>query len=287
MEYDQRMIIKFLWNKGIDVHKSKHRFQTQFDEHIYKLRTIWFWIIEVRLGRQDFHDEIRTGWSSLDDLDAKIIIILNKSLIKSTRSIAETLHIAHQTVFRHLYNSIGFKSFHLHWVSHLLTDNLCEEQKEDARAMLPFLHIAERDRWHHFVTGDDSWFFLNTSPRRMWTLSRDDVATKSRKQIKSKKFMFTIIWNPTEFYVVDRLPNDTKMNIDYFVTNILISIEQMIFPWRRASHEKNWWFLSTIALFTQVGVQQIGSKNMAFTACQTNTIHLIWLSMTCTCFLQS
>jgi hypothetical protein len=28
------------------------------------------------------------------------------------------------------------------------------------------------------------------------------------------------------------------MNSDYFVTNILISIEQMIFPYRRASHEK-------------------------------------------------
>jgi hypothetical protein len=51
--------------------------------------------------------------------------------------------------------------------------------------------------------------------------------------------------------------------------------------------KNDWWFLSTIALFTQVGVQQIGSKNMAFTACQTNSIHLIWLLVTCTCFLPS
>jgi hypothetical protein len=50
--------------------------------------------------------------------------------------------------------------------------------------------------------------------------------------------MFTIIWNPTGFYVVDRLLNDTKMNSDYFVTNIVISLEQMIFPCRRAPHEK-------------------------------------------------
>jgi hypothetical protein len=50
--------------------------------------------------------------------------------------------------------------------------------------------------------------------------------------------MFTIIWNPIGFYVVDRLPNDTKMNSDYFVTNILISLEQIIFPCRRASHGK-------------------------------------------------
>jgi hypothetical protein len=72
----------------------------------------------------------------------------------------------------------------------------------------------------------------------MWTLSRDDVATKPRQQIQSKKFMFTIIWNPTGFYVVDILPNDAKMNSDYFVINILISREQIIFPCRRASHDK-------------------------------------------------
>jgi hypothetical protein len=103
---------------------------------------------------------------------------------------------------------------------------------------LPLLHAAQRDSWHHLVTSDESWFFFDTLPRRMWTLSRDDVAIKSSQQIHSKKFIFTIIWNPTGFYVVDRLPNDTKMNSDYFVTNILIFLEQRIFHCRRAPHGK-------------------------------------------------
>jgi hypothetical protein len=64
------------------------------------------------------------------------------------------------------------------------------------------------------------------------------VATKLRQQIQSKKFMFTIIWNPTGFYVIDRLPNDTKINRDYFVTNTLVFLGQIIFPCRRAPHEK-------------------------------------------------
>jgi histone-lysine N-methyltransferase SETMAR len=104
--------------------------------------------------------------------------------------------------------------------------------------MLPFLHIAERDGWHHFVTGDESWFFFNISPRRMWTLSRDDVVTKSRHDIQSKQLMFTIIWNPSGFYVISRLPNYSKMNSVYFVTNIFIPIEQAIFPGGKAPHER-------------------------------------------------
>jgi hypothetical protein len=104
--------------------------------------------------------------------------------------------------------------------------------------MLPLLHAAQRDSWHHFVTGDESWFFFDTSPRRMQTLSRDNMATKSRQQIQNKKFMLTIIWNPIRFYVVDRLPNNTKLNSAYFMTNVLTPLEEAIFPQARAQHQK-------------------------------------------------
>jgi hypothetical protein len=50
--------------------------------------------------------------------------------------------------------------------------------------------------------------------------------------------MFTIIWNPTGFYVVYRLPNDTKMNSAYFVTNILTPLERAICPRGRALYQK-------------------------------------------------
>jgi hypothetical protein len=91
--------------------------------------------------------------------------------------------------------------------------------------ILPFLHAVERDSWHHLVTDDESWFSLNLSPRRTWALSRDDVITKLRHDIQSKTIMFTIMWNPSGFHVVNTLPNDPKMNSDYFMTNILIPFE--------------------------------------------------------------
>jgi histone-lysine N-methyltransferase SETMAR len=50
--------------------------------------------------------------------------------------------------------------------------------------------------------------------------------------------MFMIIWNPTRFYIVDRLPNDTKMNSAYFMRNILTPLEEAIFPQGRAPHQK-------------------------------------------------
>jgi hypothetical protein len=84
------------------------------------------------------------------------LAILNKYPFESARSIAERLRASHATVLNHLHLSIGFKSFHLRWISHLLTQDLRQKRKDDARAMLPLLHVAQRDDWHHFVTGDKS-----------------------------------------------------------------------------------------------------------------------------------
>jgi hypothetical protein len=145
MEYDQRVIIRFLWNKEIDAHEIKHRLQAQFGEHAHKFRTVQFWIAEVRIDCQYLHDEIRAGRLPLGDLDIKILATLDKSPFESARSIAETLRVAHSIVLLHLHDSIGFRSFHLYWVPHLLTHDLPEKQMEYAQAMPSVLLVAERD----------------------------------------------------------------------------------------------------------------------------------------------
>jgi hypothetical protein len=65
----------------------------------------------------------------------------------------------------------------------------------------------------------------------MWSQNRDMI-------FRAKEFLMAIIWNPSGFYVVYRLPNHAKMNKTYFMTNLLISLEQTIFPRGRAPHER-------------------------------------------------
>jgi hypothetical protein len=50
--------------------------------------------------------------------------------------------------------------------------------------------------------------------------------------------MFTIMPIPSGFSVIDRFPNATKMNSDYFVTNLLVPFEQLIFTRGTALYEK-------------------------------------------------
>jgi hypothetical protein len=77
------------------VERMSARLQAQFAEHAYQLRAVQFWITEIRQGRQDLHDEIRSRRRPLDDLDGKILAIFDKSLFESAHSIAENLLVAH------------------------------------------------------------------------------------------------------------------------------------------------------------------------------------------------
>jgi hypothetical protein len=143
IKYDQRVIIRFLYNERIDTHDITQRFQVYFAQDAYAVRIVQFWIGEVHRDRQHLHDKNRIGRLSLDDLDAKIVAILDKSPFESARSRAETFRMNLRIVLRRLPDSIGFRSFHLHWVSYVSTVGLCEKRMEYAQAMLSFLHAAE------------------------------------------------------------------------------------------------------------------------------------------------
>jgi hypothetical protein len=156
MEYGQRVVIRFLHNEEADVHDITQRLQAQFAQDAYALRTVQFWIGEGCRDHQPLHDQNRMGRLPLDDLETKILAILDKYPFESTQSISETIHIDMATILRHLRNFIGFKSSPLYWVPHVLTAGLYEKRMEYAQAMLPFLHTAEQDCWYHFVTGDES-----------------------------------------------------------------------------------------------------------------------------------
>jgi hypothetical protein len=119
-----------------------------------------------------------------------------------------------------------------------LTDEFRAKRKEFASLMIPYIMAARRDGWRHFVTGDESWFFLMSAPRRMWALARDDVVSKPRTEIQSKKFMFTIMWNPLGFHVIDRLATGEKINSTYFTAHILGPLHQVFFPTGRNPREK-------------------------------------------------
>jgi hypothetical protein len=211
MEYEQRVIIKFLFNDGLDPRQIVEKLEAQFHKNGYSLRAVQFWSGEVRRGREDLRDVPRGGRASEEHITAKIQELLNQNPFDSGHPRPETLHISHSTVLKHLHDEVHFQSFYLRWVPHRLMPELREQRCRLAREMILGLTAAARDGWHHFVTGDESWFFLFYSLGRMWILTRDHVATRPRPDIHTKTSMFPVVLNPLGFPVVDKLRTGAKM----------------------------------------------------------------------------
>jgi hypothetical protein len=88
-----------------------------------------------------------------------------------------------------------------------VTDDLKQKRKDVAREVIPSLEAAFQDGWRSSATRDESWFFLLRSPRRLWSMARDDVATIARRDIR-------------RFHVINQLADCSKMNSEYYIPNV-------------------------------------------------------------------
>jgi hypothetical protein len=218
--------MKFLTNEGLDTHHILAKLQAHFGGRAQALSPLRFWIGEVRRRREDLHDQHRAGTLPFDDIDTAILRIIGKSPFKSARCIAKSLKISLTAVLHHFHEVLEFKSFHLRWVPHLLTNDLREKRKDVAGEMIPSLEAAFQEGWRSFVTRDEPWFFLSRWPRRMWSVERDDVATIVKRDLRATKFMFTLMWNPWGFDVINQLPDCSKMNREHYMTNVLTLLHE-------------------------------------------------------------
>jgi transposase len=220
MDFEQQVIIMFLINNGPGADEIEEKLTVEFAEDVCSLRTVQFWIAEVKRGREDLHDESRPGRPPAADLTRRIQEVLDHRRFELARSIAETLHVSYSTVLKHLHDDLGLRCLYFHWVPHLLTPELKEQRRRYAREMTSVLEAAAKDGWHHLVTGDKSWCLLSYSPCRMWTLARDEVVKKPRRDIQTAKVMFMVMWNPFGFHLIDKLPTSGRTNNESSTTNI-------------------------------------------------------------------
>jgi hypothetical protein len=70
------------------------------------------------------------------------------------------------------------------------------------RELFPILKADEKNKFQIFVTGDESWFTLESHPSTKWSVSRDDVPQKMKQHIRAQKFVLTDIWGIDGLHVV-------------------------------------------------------------------------------------
>jgi hypothetical protein len=115
MQYEQRVIIRFLYNEEVPSKQITTRLRAQYDEDGYKLRTVQDWCTKSRMGRNELKDEKRGGRPVIDYVDTQILVCFEKEPFRSATSLAEELKVSVRTVLRCLHDSLRMKNYHLRW----------------------------------------------------------------------------------------------------------------------------------------------------------------------------
>jgi hypothetical protein len=73
MEFEQQIIIRFLYREHAEPQDIRTRLSAQFGDAAYSLRSVQRWRQYIRQGRELLHDEPRSGRPPIGFLDIQIL----------------------------------------------------------------------------------------------------------------------------------------------------------------------------------------------------------------------
>jgi hypothetical protein len=107
------------------------------------------------------------------------------------RTIAEMLETSLENVRLHLLQ-IGHVLKALHWIPHILRDDLKLIRVEMCQTMLAALRVQEHNQSQNIVTGDESWFCFGYVQNRLRISSLDIAPDYPNRTIATETHLPTV-----------------------------------------------------------------------------------------------
>jgi hypothetical protein len=124
MEIEQIYVVSYLHRKGMKRSAMVAEPAAVYHEDIIDENKGKYLLHEIKLHRFDLSDRPSAGRPPLEDIDIRILQVLEAEPWSSVRTIAELLKIYPSTVHLHLTTSLNMKSRHFKCVPHFLNDDL-------------------------------------------------------------------------------------------------------------------------------------------------------------------
>jgi hypothetical protein len=137
------------------------------------------------------------------------------------RHLASHNHLLRLTRYRRLTQTLSFRVWHLRWVFHRLSDPQKSKRVALSEELWSILESQKRRAWHNSVTLDESEFSFRADHELIWLQPSEEVPEREQLTIQSLEVMLTMVWNPTNFHVINVLGKGSKFNATHYLTKIL------------------------------------------------------------------
>jgi hypothetical protein len=124
MEIEQRYVVSYLHCKGMKLPAIVTEGAAVYHGDAFDENRVKYWLHEIKLHCSELSDRPSSDRRLLEDVDARILQVLEAGPWSSVRTIAEFFKILASTVHLQRIISLNMKSGHFKWVPHFLDDNL-------------------------------------------------------------------------------------------------------------------------------------------------------------------
>jgi hypothetical protein len=221
----QRVVIRFLHKERVSPDEI---LAAQPCKDLHSKRN-FDWCCAQFVGRRDAIDDgYCSGRPPIEHPETKILACLESERFQGASSLDETLTVSRATVLNRLHNSLRMKNCHVRWVPHQSTSELQARRLAKCRELLRMLEALQKNNVGKVVTGDESWFYLETGHSAQRSVCRDDVATKTKPMTGTPKFMLTVMSGRKGFHVADLMTSQNQFDPQYFLEHIKVPLGEEI-----------------------------------------------------------
>ena len=145
-EYEQyiqiRSINRYLFLKDMKAKDILREINSIFTSTFISQSTIYKWINKFKDGGKSVDDASREGRPRMIGLSEKVDEILRNNEFISARELAKILSVDKNTITKVLREDLSMLKVNMHWIPHILTDELKHKRVNVAKTMLKTLQSA-------------------------------------------------------------------------------------------------------------------------------------------------
>lgn len=222
-----RSVIRFLSARKISAAEIHRQLCEVYGPNIMTEGKVRKWVRMFKDGRENVHDEPRSGRPSVitDDL----VCAVDQKLHEDRRLTITTLSMEFPLVSRSaLYTivseNLNFKKLCSRWVPKLLTEDHKKQRLDSALTFLTRYDEEGDDMLSQIVTGDETWVSHITPESKQqsmeWRHTFSPVKVKAKQTLSQRKIMASVFWDRHGVLLVDFVERGTTINAEAYCSTL-------------------------------------------------------------------
>lgn len=223
---EQRYFIKCMHLSGEPPIKIIENLKEWFGNNALCRTQEYFWIAEIKRGRNDLSDSPRPGRPRNENIDDEIKSILQVQPYATIRVMPVIIGFSPDYVFN-LLHALGLKNVFLRWVPHFLSPIQKSQRENLAKELLQILLESKETNFTDIITGDESWFVYYYQYDKKWVVETDEIPEKVVPSQYDKKTIVTIFIGIKGLVFRTIKEANKSWNSDYFINDVLKPISEL------------------------------------------------------------